>query len=253
MDHGTDIARAATLLREARHAIALTGAGISTPSGIPDFRSPGSGLWENVNPFVVASIYGFRLRPKAFYDWVRPLAARAFAAEANPAHKALADMEMHGMLAAVVTQNIDGLHQKAGSREVLELHGHFRESSCLKCHKTVPTGDLLEGFVASDEVPRCGSCGGVMKPNVVLFGEQLPEDAVDGAMAHVRQADLVLVAGSSLEVTPASQIPLLVHDHGGRVVVVNLSPTYIDPVAEVVICGDVADVLPHIARACAGR
>jgi NAD-dependent deacetylase len=252
MSHDVDVTRVATLLREARHTIVLTGAGVSTPSGIPDFRSPGSGLWESVNPFVVASIYGFRLKPKAFYDWVRPLAEKALAAVPNPAHVALADLETRGVLAAVITQNIDGLHQKAGSREVLELHGHIREAGCLKCQHTVATDGLLDRFLATSEVPRCDACGGVMKPNVVLFGEQLPRDVVDAAMAHVQQADLVLVAGSSLEVTPASQLPLLVHERGGRVVVVNLTPTYIDPVAEVVIYGDVADVLPRIAQACEG-
>lgn len=247
-----DVARAATLLREARHAVALTGAGISTPSGIPDFRSPGSGLWESANPFVVASIIGFRLKPKAFYDWVRPLAAKAFSAEPNPAHVALAELEGTGMLAAVITQNIDGLHQKAGSQEVLELHGHIRESSCLRCRRTVPTDTLMDRFLASGEVPRCSDCGGVMKPTVVLYGEQLPMDAVDAAMAHVQQADLMLVAGSSLEVVPVAQYPRLAYERGARVIVVNLSPTYMDSVADVAIRANVAEVLPCIVQACAG-
>jgi NAD-dependent deacetylase len=252
MSHDSSVTRAATLLREARHAIALTGAGISTPSGIPDFRSPGSGLWENANPFVVASAIGFRVKPKAFYDWVRPLAAKTLAAEPNPAHRTLAELEARGMLSAVITQNIDGLHQKAGSREVFELHGHIRESGCLGCQKTVATDTLIETFLTSGEVPRCDDCGGIMKPRVVLFGEQLPRDAVDAAVAHVRRTDLIVVVGSSLETVPVAQYPRLVYDRGGRVIVINLSSTYIDPVADVVICGDVAEVLPRILQACAG-
>jgi NAD-dependent deacetylase len=251
VDYVDEVLLAAKLLREARYAVALTGAGISTPSGIPDFRSPGSGLWERVNPMIVASLYTFRVRPKAFYDWVRPLAKKLAEAAPNPAHVALADLEARGRLQAVVTQNIDGLHQKAGSHEVLELHGHVREATCTRCYRVVSTGNFLDDFLASSDVPRCPECGGVMKPNVVLFGEQLPVGAFNAARAHVRRADLLLVAGSHLDVMPASQLPLLVHEGGGRIIVVNLTPTYVDEVAEVVVHADVAEVLPRIARACA--
>lgn len=250
MDYADEISRAGKILREARYAVALTGAGISTPSGIPDFRSPGSGLWERVNPMIVASLYTFRVRPKAFYDWVRPLAKKLVEAEPNPAHVALADLETRGWLQAVITQNIDGLHQKAGSREVLELHGHVREATCVRCYQVAPTGDFFDDFIASSDIPRCSECGGVMKPNVVLFGEQLPIGVFNTARAHARRADLLLVAGSHLEVMPASQLPLTVHENGGRIIVVNLSPTYIDQVAEVVIHANVAEILPLIAQAC---
>jgi NAD-dependent deacetylase len=247
-----EIVHAAALLRSARHAIALTGAGSSTPSGIPDFRSPGSGMWEHVNPMEVASIYSFRRRPERFYDWIRPLAMTLLQAEPNPGHVALAELEAGGWLKAIITQNIDGLYQRAGACEVLELHGHMREATCISCYRVVPSEDLLEELLSSHGVPRCAECGGVMKPNTVLFGEQLPFGVVNAAMAHIRQADLMLVAGSSLEVLPASQLPLLVHERGGRLIVVNLTPTYVDGMAEVVIHGDVAEVLPRIARACAG-
>ena len=252
VNYADEIECAATLLREARYAVALTGAGISTPSGIPDFRSPGSGLWERVNPMIVASIQTFRIRPKAFFDWVRPLAEKVMAAEPNPAHLALAELEAAGCLQAVITQNIDGLHQRAGSREVLEVHGHVREATCTRCHAVVPTGDFLDDFLGSKEVPRCAACGGVMKPNVVLFGEQLPVGVIDAAHAHVRQADLMLVVGSSLEVVPVAQFPRLAYERGARVVVVNLSPTYMDSVADVAIRANVAEVLPRIVQACAG-
>ncbi len=256
MDHPGELAehitRAATLIREARHAIALTGAGSSTPSGIPDFRSPGTGLWERSNPMEVASIYAFRRNPEAFYAWIRPMAKALMTAQPNPSHLALAELEANGWLKAIITQNIDNLYQRAGARQVLELHGHLREATCINCYQVMPTAGLIEEFLASGEIPRCPACGGVMKPNVVLFGEQLPIKVVNAAMAHVRQADLMLIAGSSLEVMPASQLPLLVHERSGRLIVINLTPTYVDDLAEVVIHADVADVLPRIARTCVG-
>ena len=251
-EYTDDIAHAAALLREARYAIALTGAGSSTSSGIPDFRSPGIGLWERSDPMEVASIYAFRRNPEAFYEWIRPMVTKLLVAKPNPGHLAIAELEAGGWLKAIITQNIDGLHQQAGTREVLELHGHLRESTCISCYRVVPSQELLDDFLASDEVPRCAVCSGVMKPNVVLFGEQLPIQVVNAAMKHVRQADLMLIAGSSLEVMPASHLPSLVHEHVGHLIVVNLTPTYIDDVAEVVIHADVTEVLPRIAQACAG-
>jgi len=176
----SDIERAAQLILHARHTVALTGAGHSTPSGIPDFRSPGSGLWEKVNPMAVASIFVFRLQPQAFYDWIRPLVRLMLNAKPNPAHRALAEMEEMGLLQAVITQNIDGLHQRAGSRRVLELHGHMREATCIRCYKVVPARALINKFLADGQVPVCEDCGGVMKPNVILFGEQLPVRVLNG-------------------------------------------------------------------------
>lgn len=252
VQHADGISQAATLIRKAGYAVALTGAGISTPSGIPDFRSPGTGLWEKANPMEVASIYAFRRRPEAFYDWIRPMAETLLSAEPNPGHQALAQLEAKGYLQAVITQNIDNLHQEAGSREVLELHGHLRQATCIECYKVLPTEEVLDEVLASGGVPRCPDCGGVMKPNAVLFGEQLPTRVFNAAMAHVRQADLMLIAGSSLEVMPASQLPLRVRERAGRLIVVNLESTYVDDMAEVVIHADVAVVLPRIAQACAG-
>ena len=252
MDYADEITRAAALLRKARHAVALTGAGTSTASGIPDFRSPGTGLWEHADPMKVASIYAFRRRPETFYTWIRPLMRTLLTAEPNAGHLALAELESGGWLKAIITQNIDSLHQRAGSRVVLELHGHLREAVCLDCYRVLPIQELLDDFLASGEVPRCPACGGVMKPNVVLYGEQLPVKVVSAAMEHVRQADLMLVAGSSLEVMPASQLPLRVRERAGRLIVVNLMPTYIDDIAEVVIHADITEVLPRIAQVCSG-
>ncbi|MDY6876489.1 MAG: NAD-dependent deacylase [Chloroflexota bacterium] len=246
-----EIARAATLLRESRHAVALTGAGVSTSSGIPDFRSPGTGLWEHADPMQVSSIHAFRSHPEVFYTWIRPLVMTLLTAEPNAAHRALAELEIGGWLKAIITQNIDGLHQRAGSRVVLELHGHLREATCISCYRVLPIEGLLDGFLASGDLPCCPVCGGVIKPTVVLYGEQLPIQVVNAAMEHIRQADLLVVAGSLLETIPASRLPLLVREHAGRLIVVNLMPTYIDEVAEVVIHADVAEVLPCLAQICA--
>jgi len=247
-EYTDDVARAASLLQAARYAVALTGAGSSTPSGIPDFRSPGSGMWERFDPMEVASLRSFQRHPERFYAWIRPMIQQLMKAKPNPAHLALAEMEAHGCLKALITQNIDDLHQKAGSREVMELHGHMREATCLRCYRAVSAEKLLKVFLQDTKVPICEVCGGLLKPNVVLFGEQLPAQEVSRAMAHVRRADLMLVVGSSLQVAPASQLPLLVHEQAGALIVVNLSETYLDDLADVVIHGNVADILPRITR-----
>lgn len=245
MDQEQEIERAAELVRQARYMVAFTGAGHSTPSGIPDFRSPKSGLWEKANPMVVASIWSFRLKPKSFFDWVRPLADLTLRATPNPAHFALATLEQMGILKAVVTQNIDNLHQKAGSERVLELHGHMREATCIRCYNVVPAEPMIEQYLDDGKVPRC-ECGGVFKPNVILFGEQLPIQVLNAAMEEARRCDLMLVAGSSLEVTPAAEIPVIAVDSGAKAIIVNLQPTAFDGQADVVIHGDVAEVLPSI-------
>jgi NAD-dependent deacetylase len=240
------IARAARLFREAKQAVAMTGAGHSTPSGIPDFRSPESGLWDQVNPMAVASIFAFRLNPRAFYNWIRPLAQVMIEAKPNPAHHALARLETAGLLHSVITQNIDGLHQKAGSRQVHEVHGHMREATCVRCYRVVPSDPLIEEFVAEGELPRC-ACGGVMKPNVILFGEQLPLQVLTQAQKAMADADLVLIAGSSLEVEPAANLPLIALGRGARLVIVNFQTTHLDEYADVVIHADVSEILPRIA------
>ncbi|MFN2289758.1 MAG: NAD-dependent protein deacylase [Anaerolineae bacterium] len=240
--------QAAELIRRARHMIAFTGAGHSTASGIPDFRSPGSGLWEKANPMLVASIWAFRLNPKGFYDWIRPLAQTMLSAPPNPAHNALAALEELGILKTIVTQNIDNLHQRAGSRRVLELHGHMRDATCIHCYKEVAIDPAFEQMILDGKVPHC-KCGGVLKPNVILFGEQLPVRVFNKAMEEARRADLILVAGSSLEVTPAADIPFLAVESGARAIIVNLQPTCFDERADVVIHGDVTDVLPRLVEA----
>ena len=241
------IERAVDLIRRAHYAVALTGAGVSTPSGIPDFRSAESGLWEKDNPMVVASITSFRTNPQVFYTWIRPLAELILYAQPNPAHLALAHLEQRGLIKAIITQNIDGLHQKAGSRRVLEVHGHMRQATCIRCYKQVPANSLVARFLLTGKAPCC-ECGGVFKPDAILFGEQLPVRVLNQAIAEVRRCDLLLVAGSSLHVVPAADLPLLAVEHGANTIVINLEPTDFDPRADLVIHGDVAEVLPRIAE-----
>lgn len=246
------IEAAASLLREARYAVALTGAGVSTPSGIPDFRSPHSGLWVRDDP-AVASLLGFRRQPERFFEWIRPLAGLMVQAEPNPAHIALARLEALGILRALITQNIDTLHTRAGSQTVHEVHGHMREATCVECFRIYPTSDFVESFVAEGRIPRCPACGGMLKPNVILFGEQLPFRVLQAARRAARRADVMLVAGSSLAVAPASELPLTTLAHGGRLIVVNYEPTFVDSEASVVIHDDVAVVLPRLVALLEGE
>jgi NAD-dependent deacetylase len=237
------IVRAAEIVRAARSVVALTGAGISVPSGIPDFRSDG-GLWDLDDPMEVASLRGFRAKPQRFYDWFRPLLGRLLDAHPNPAHLALAALERAGVLKALITQNIDGLHQRAGSREVYELHGHLRSATCLECERQVPTGPLLER-VRHGEIPRC-DCRGLFKPDVVLFDELLPRGLFWLAQRAVETCDALIVAGTSLEVAPVGDMPLAALRRGARIIVVNQGETYLDERADIVLHEDVAEALPAI-------
>ncbi len=242
------IEQAAKLIQQSSHMVAFTGAGHSTASGIPDFRSPHSGLWEKHNPMLVASIWAFRLNPHNFYDWIRPMVDTLLQAEPNRAHVALAELERLGYLQVVITQNIDDLHQRAGSERVLELHGHLREATCVRCYQKVSVDPALAESIRGGNVPHC-KCGGILKPDVILFGEQLPIRVLNGAMREARHCDLILVAGSSLEVTPAADIPFLAVDSGAKAIIVNLEPTAFDSRADVVIHGDVSDILPRLVHA----
>ena len=237
------IERAARIVRGAQRIVALTGAGISRPSGIPDFRSAG-GLWRHDDPMMVASLKGFQASPERFYAWFRPLLKLINAAQPNAAHLALADLERRGQLAAVITQNIDGLHQRAGSREVYELHGHMRSATCLTCDRQAPSAPLLER-VQRGELPRC-SCGGVYKPDVVLFDEMLPRGLYWLAHRAVECCDALIVTGTALEVMPVCDLPLLARRRGARLIIVNQSETYLDTHADVVLREDVAEALPAI-------
>lgn len=245
----SDILQAAKLIRQSTCVVAFTGAGISTPSGIPDFRSPESGLWQDEDPMVVASIYGFRRDPSAFYRWVRPLARMTQNAKPNAAHYALTQLEKMGKLDSIITQNIDMLHTEAGNKNIYELHGHMREATCIECYKVHPGKEIMSDFIETGDVPRC-DCKrrGVLKPNVILFGEQLPYKVLQSAKDAVQKCDLLLIIGSSLEVAPASDLPLLAKRSGAKVIMINLQKTDYDRIADVLIQSDAASALPAILQ-----
>jgi len=222
---GTGAERLAELLREASSVVALTGAGISVPSGIPDFRSPGTGLWENVDPMEVAHIDAWRRDPERFWHFYGDRFQSLRDKEPNGAHRALVELERRGRLDAVITQNIDMLHRKAGTRELVEVHGSIESSSCLSCGAGYPLTEV-RGRLADDplSVPHC-DCGEPLKPDVVLFGEWLPAAALDRAYELAGAADLLLCVGSSLEVHPISQLPGVTRANGGKVAVITQGPT----------------------------
>ncbi len=239
---------AAELFRRAKRAVVLTGAGISTPSGIPDFRSEGTGLWSRDEPMEVASLTTFRTNPEKFYAWFRPLASQIFDAKPNRAHFALAQLEQAGHIRSVATQNIDMLHQKAGSKKVIELHGTSATLSCTQCFHQWESSPYLKPFVEKGEIPHCPNCGAVLKPDVILFGEQLPQKAWFEAQRDSRACDLMVVAGSSLEVMPVAGLPMQALDRGAHLVIINNTPTYLDVRADSVLRGDVAEIIPAIAE-----
>lgn len=244
----TDIEFAADLIRQSKHAVMLTGAGLSTPSGIPDFRSTGTGLWSRDEPLEVASLNTFRTNPQSFFAWFRPLAGQIFYAQPNSAHLALAQLEERGYLKSIITQNIDMLHQKAGSKTVIEMHGTMETLTCSQCYHQVRSESYLTTFVENGEIPHCPECDQTLKPDVILFGEQLPQAAWYKAQRDARQCDLMLVAGSSLEVLPVAGLPMQALDRGAHLIILNNMPTYLNVRADVAILDDVATILPAITE-----
>jgi NAD-dependent deacetylase len=248
-----DIQDAAYLIRSQKKGVALTGAGISTPSGIPDFRSAGSGLWKRYNPLEVASLSAFRYHPEKFYAWMRELALEMWQARPNAAHIALARLEKTGCIHTVITQNIDGLHQRAGSKRVLEVHGSMQTLTCIGCYHQHPISGFIGPYLETGEIPRCPDCRHILKLDVVLFEEQLPIQTWFSAQEACRNCDLMLVTGSSLEVMPVAGLPMQAIEHGARLILINQSTTYLDVRADVILRGDVADILPLIAAEVIGE
>lgn len=245
------VERAAGLLGSAAHGLAVTGAGVSAESGIPTFRGEG-GLWTKYDPVKVSSIDSFLADPASYWRVSKERGAVALAARPNQGHLALAELEAAGRLVAVITQNTDGLHQEAGSRRVIELHGSGRTVECMECKRREPRADV-QARLAMEMPPRCQSCGSsFLKPTVVLFGESMPAAAVAEAYAFAERTDVVLVVGSSLVVYPAADVPLAALRAGARMIVVNAEPTPFDRLAEVVIHGRSGEVLPEIAALIGG-
>jgi NAD-dependent deacetylase len=232
--------RLAELIERARSVVALTGAGISVPSGIPDFRSPRTGLWEKVDPMEVAHIDAFREDPVRFWSFYGQRFATLGGKLPNGAHDALVAMEQHGLLDAVITQNIDMLHRKAGTRELIEVHGSIASCSCLECRASVALEEVSSRLeYAADGVPRCAECAQPLKPDVVLFGELLAPEALERARELCEGTDVLLCVGSSLEVHPVAGLPLLTHAAGGQLAILTQGPTPLDELASVRLSGDV--------------
>jgi NAD-dependent deacetylase len=239
----SDRERLAGLLREAGPAVVLTGAGISVPSGIPDFRTPMTGLWANVDPMEVAHIDVWRRDPERFWDFYGQRFAILDGKQPNGAHRAIAELERRGLVSGVVTQNIDGLHALAGS-EPIEVHGSIRTASCLACGASYSLAETRARF----PLPLC-DCGAVLKPDVVLFGELLPERAMLRATALAMSAGLMLAVGSSLEVWPVAGLPEDTLRAGGKLAIVTMGETPYDRYAEVRLSGDVVTELEAVVAA----
>jgi NAD-dependent deacetylase len=239
----------AEMIRGARSVVALTGAGISVPSGIPDFRSPGTGLWENVDPMEVAHIDVFRRDPERFWQFYGQRFQTLGSKRPNAAHRALVSLEQAGLLDAVITQNIDQLHARAGTRALVEVHGTIGHASCLRCGAVFDADEVrVRHEAAPDGVPRC-DCERPLKPDVVLFGEYLPVDAMARAERLAAGAELLLCIGSSLEVYPVAQLPAVTLAAGGRVAIVTQGATQFDSRAAVRLDGDVVDELSAVLAA----
>ncbi|MGH3023620.1 MAG: NAD-dependent protein deacylase [Gaiellaceae bacterium] len=232
----------AELIHDNQPCVVLTGAGVSTESGVPDFRSP-TGIWAEFDPMEYATLGAFRRDPVKVWRFYAPRFAMLGEAEPNAAHLALAELERRGLVRAVVTQNIDRLHERAGSREVIEVHGSIRTSSCPSCSARYELAEVVPLIEAGDGAPACPACGAILKPDVVFFDELLPEGAMERAEQLAEEARLLLVVGSSLEVHPVAGLPSTTLAAGGKVAVLNRTPTWVDDRAALVLRGSAGEVL----------
>jgi NAD-dependent deacetylase len=239
--------RLAELIRDNQPCVVLTGAGVSTESGIPDFRSP-TGIWAQYDPMEYATITAFLADPVKVWDFYGKRLDMLADAQPNPAHHALVALERAGLVAAVVTQNIDRLHERAGTTELVEVHGSIRTASCRTCGLRVPFDEVVR-LLETEPAPPCPACTTILKPDVVMFGELLPERAIDRATELARGARLLLVVGSSLEVYPVASLPEETLRAGGRLAIVNLSETPWDRVADLRVAAPAGETLAAVAVA----
>ena len=242
------IRSAADVIQASKKVTVLTGAGVSTASGIPDFRSTDNGLWERYDPFEVASLTAFRYYPEKFFEWMRSLASNIHNAQPNAAHWGIARLQQAGLVDTVVTQNIDNLHQKAGSTNILEVHGSLETMTCVSCYYQTLARPYLDAYLERAEIPQCPKCRNILKPDVILFGEQLPVRTWLKAQDASRTCDLMIVAGSSLEVLPVASLPMRAIENGAHLIIINQSRTYIDVRADFVFNNDVISIIPRLVR-----
>ena len=241
----TELEKAAELITKSKNMIALTGAGISVESGIPDFRSSG-GLWDKYDPAIYASIYSFKNMPEKVWEMIFELMEITGSAKPNPGHIALAELEKMGFLKAVITQNIDNLHQEGGSSNVIEYHGNANKLECLKCdHEFAPDDFNIQG----KEVPLCPDCGKILKPSVVFFGEMIPQKALYESQKYAEKADVVLVVGTSAIVYPAAGIPAIARGNGAKIIEFNLEETELThDVTDIFVQGSAGKTLPALVE-----
>jgi NAD-dependent deacetylase len=242
-------AKLARLVAEHQPCVVLTGAGVSTESGVPDFRSP-SGTWAQFDPREYGTLGAFRADPEKVWRFYAPRFEMLTSVEPNPAHVALAELERLGLVRAIVTQNIDLLHERAGSQDVVEVHGSIHTSSCPGCEASYPLAEVVP-LIEAHGAPPCPTCGEILKPDVVFFEELLPEGAIERATALAEEAGLLLVVGSSLEVYPVADLPRSTLAAGGKVAVINRTPTWVDRRAELVLRGSAGEVLPAVVSSAA--
>jgi len=235
------------LIKESKNIVALTGAGISTESGIPDYRTPGKGLWEKMDMSVV-SLDGFIEDPSRYYNYSKELYEIRSKAKPNEAHILLANMEKNGLLSGVVTQNVDGLHISAGSEIVHELHGSLRLAVCLSCNALTSMENAMKKVMEGQNPPVCEDCGGVLKPNAVFFGEALPRIPWEESVELVKNCDLLLAIGSSLQVSPANVLPDLALKNKAKLIIMNLMPTPYDTDADIVVREKIAEFSENLAK-----
>jgi NAD-dependent deacetylase len=242
------IIHAANLLVNAKHAILLTGAGISTESGIPDFRSE-SGIWKKYKPEIYGDIKSFLEDPSKFWKMAEEIAPNLFNAKPNPGHYAIAELEKMDIIKAIITQNVDELHQKAGAVLVYEVHGNINRFTCLGCRASYKKEQILGKLKKNKKsFPICDVCAAPLKPSVILFGESLPKFEIYYSQDLAKKSDVMLIAGSSLEVAPVCDLPIYTLREGGKLIIINDEPTHLDPKAEVVINNKIGKILPLIVE-----
>ncbi len=243
----TNIERAAQMILESPSTIALTGAGVSTKSGIPDFRGP-DGLWTKVDPTIFANVDGFLSDPKGWWEMALEMAPTVMYAKPNPAHTTLAELERMNLLDVVITQNVDGLHQQAGSQRVLEVHGSLFSGTCTVCQFKVDR-KLLEKAMKKRQIPvMCPSCGGLVKLDTVFFGEALPQKELATSIEFARHCQLMLAIGSYLVVYPVASLPTIAKQSGSKLIIINQEPTPFDPVSDLVFTAEAGETLAAIVE-----
>ncbi|MFX1251350.1 MAG: NAD-dependent deacetylase [Promethearchaeota archaeon] len=240
------VLQAANVLKDTQYLCVLTGAGISVESGIPDFRSPG-GLWSRFDPYEYATLSAFYAHPEKYWTMAKELRTTLKAAKPNPAHIAITKLEKY-VKTTIVTQNIDFLHQVAGSQNVIEMHGTYRTSTCIECREKYDWREV-ESLLDKELPPLCTKCStGVLKNDTILFGEEIPVDAIKAATLAAQECDVMLIIGSSLEIQPAALLPVIAKQHQSRIIINNLEPTFADSFADIVLHEKAGIVLPLIVR-----